>query len=170
MQDGLSQIFKFARLRILSETIEVNTNDQMVKPRNPEVRPKPDPKENKFQIICVEQLSDEIDENMDFFKSDDGFPELTEFLNQSEEEIPEEVLEDVDEDFYWNHLEGPVQQWEILKSCIPEYREWKLIHELGNEYGSWRARQAREDEARVQGARRVPADEPGRGETLTPRD
>ena len=147
---------------------------------NADCEPKPDPEENKLQIICVEQHFDKIDENPDFLEldwdynvenpefieSDNDFSELTEFLDQSEEEIPEKLEEDFNEDFYWNHLEGPVKQWEILKSCIPEYRTWKIIQDNGPEYGGWMLKQMETSSGNgVQGARRVPADEPGHGET-----
>ena len=78
-------------------------------------------------IVEPAEIEPEIDDTSDL-------PELTEFLETTT--LLEQDKEEFDEDFYWNNIEGPVKQWEVLKSCIPEYREWKLIQDHGVVYGT----------------------------------
>ena len=84
-----------------------------------------------MMLMVAMRLNDQTHADIEPEIDEDDFPELTNFLNQSEnsvgdrDEDSQESMNDFDEDFYLNHLEGPDQQWGILKSCIPEYREWK---------------------------------------------
>ena len=125
MQDGLSQIFKFASPTIISETIQPYTAGHVGKPRNQEIEPKPDVGPDKLQNMRREDHFHKVDDNPCFFELvvDESVSNI-EFQmgspDQGDGESSGSWTSEADRYRYDEDItnDGPAVQWEVLKCSL----------------------------------------------------